>query len=339
MSEHLFVVGPGRVGGSLALDLAHAGRFESVTVVGRGEAPPDPIARSDRIRYVAAGADGAVAEPLGETRPPEALVFCVPDDRLREVVAAWAAGVPPQGAKLRYAVHTSGLHDAEALAPLRRHGAAVASWHPLLAIGTPRRGRFRACTFGVEGDPAAVEWASGLALELGATAVRVRSEAKALYHAAAVYGSNFLIACLAVAARLLAESLERSPVGAPEGRFAGGPGGLPATGTERRNAAGPDESLTHLVPLARSALDSLAASGLARGATGPVTRGDVGTIARHLDALDPAARRLYRALAAELLRLDQAGLPEETRGRLAALLESEEGGEEVPTEGGGPNGL
>jgi predicted short-subunit dehydrogenase-like oxidoreductase (DUF2520 family) len=117
-----------------------------------------------------------------------------------------------------------------------------------------------------------------------------------------VFGSNYLVACLAVACRQLRASF----------------------------ADEDDRALRHLLPLARSALDNLAESGLAAGATGPVTRGDVGTIREHLEALDPTARSLYRLLAAELFQLRDAELADDVRASMSELVGPGEGSETSP---------
>lgn len=271
MSEgRLAILGPGRIGRSLALDLEAAGLFRSVDLLGRDDALTDG------------------------RRVPDPLLFCVPDDALAGVAARAAATLKAAGAPPGRALHTSGLHPAEILAPLREEGWSVGSWHPLRAIAAPRAEAFRGAAVGLEGDPEAVALGERLARAVGARPLRVRPDRKDRYHAGAVFGANFVAACLAVALR------------------------------EVRAACEDDARLEDLLPLARSALEGLAAAGLPAGLTGPVARGDAGTVARHLAALDAPTRSLYRALAAELLRAARAELEPAAAERLARLLEPAE---------------
>lgn len=339
----LVIVGAGRVGSSLAIDLARAARatgstaadvaagaqtgpgsgpeparparFAPITVVCRSD--PEPM-RSSRLTAL----DIALVRAEPRTGLPDAVfasaeskdpvyLFCVPDDRLVETAAAWgdacADGRLPRPA---IALHTSGLHDASVLAPLRRCGAAVAGCHPLVAIATPGNGHFHGITFGIDGDPKAVALATELAGLLGGRPRRIRPEARPIYHLAAVFGSNFLVACLFVAAELLAESGED---------------------------LSPGDALAELLPLARSALDTLEGEGLPDGVTGPIVRGDVGTVERHLLALDPARRDLYRALGTELLAAREDRLEAEVVARLRASL-GPGGGDDEQSEGGASDG-
>ncbi|MGH7539384.1 MAG: Rossmann-like and DUF2520 domain-containing protein [Gemmatimonadota bacterium] len=304
--EHITIVGAGRVGASLAVDLAPLTRFGSVTVVGRRPAPPPLLAGRGDVGYREIAVGGALPDPLLPERTGAAvLLFCVPDDALAGLAARWGRELASSRGAPRLALHTSGVHPAAVLAPLRSAGAAIAGWHPLLALAGPRQGAFRSATFGVEGDDEATAWGSELARELGARVVRVRPEAKALYHAAAVFGANYVVACLSVAADLLDRSLETEP----------GPQEVP-----------PDRALRALLPLVRSAVENVAAAGLRAGVTGPIVRTDVETVRGHLDTLDPATRALYRALGAALLRSRGAGpSDDEAYARLRQLLEADEG--------------
>lgn len=307
----LIVVGPGRVGLSLAADLAGAGLLDRLLVVGpRPDAPPFLRRHAPGALYAfpapgrepgpearpsgaPAGADALAL--LGETprnRPSEAaLLFAVPDGAVAAAAAAWAsalerANLPAPGV----ALHTSGLLPAAELAPLAGVGASVGSWHPLVALAGPRLGAFRGLTVGVEGEPAAVALGERIADAVGARPVRVRGGEKARWHAAAVLASNCLLACLSAAAR---EASAASDGGA---------------------------EIDDLLPLARSALDEVADHGLTEGLTGPVARGDAAAVARHLDALDPGAAALYRPLAVELLRLAAPRLDAEAARALRAAL-------------------
>lgn len=309
----LILVGPGRLGLSLAADLTAAGLLEAPVVVGLRPDPPSFLTRQvPAARYLAAApgaeaagappgeageGDGRAGAPSAEAlarvlggRPADALFFAVPDDALAPAAGAWAAAyarsdVPTPGVVL----HTSGFHGSEALAPLAEAGASAGSWHPLTAIAAPRRGAFRERTVGIEGRGAAIALAETLAEAVGARAVRVRPGEKARWHAAAVFASNCLVACLSVAAREAA-------------------------------AASDGAGLRDLLPLARSALEEVAERELPEGLTGPVARGDAGTVAGHLLALDPAAAALYRLLAEELLLVAGPRLDEERRRALRAAL-------------------
>jgi predicted short-subunit dehydrogenase-like oxidoreductase (DUF2520 family) len=291
------IVGAGRIGLSLAADLSQAGPSVSVSVVGRSTQAPPFLDGLRGVTYQTLG--GATATELLCSMPlPEVLVFAVPDDSLAAVAREWVEAMSTTRRRRRkarhpeLALHTSGLHAAEVLAPLRALGTDVASWHPLVAVARPRRGAFQGISVGIEGDAAAVDRAAELARQVGARSVRVRPDRKALYHTAAVFGSNYVVACLSVALRQLKESCV-------------------------------DEvRLPDLLPLARSAVENLVGTELAEGATGPLVRGDEGTVASHLAALDPAARSLYRALAGELL--DAAGdrLSPATHERIARMLEA-----------------
>ncbi len=276
--RRLTVVGPGRVGRSLAGAVEAAGTFRSVRVLGRRDPVPT-------------GASG-----------PEFLVFCVPDDALAALASAWGAALgaterPPRGV----ALHTSGLHAADILEPLRAAGVSVGSWHPLRAFAAPDPSGFNGITVGLEGDEEAVRAGDGLARTLGARPLLLTAKEKPRYHAAAVFASNHLVACLSVALR------------------------------ELRGAAGEKGTLRDLLPLARSALEAVEQVGLTDGVTGPVVRGDAGTVERHLQTLDASAAALYRGLASELLRLAGAEVPDTVRERLLRLLATAAPGPETDT--------
>jgi hypothetical protein len=313
-AARLVVVGPGRVGRSLAAGLAAAG--EEVELLGRGAGPPDLPAGTPGVT----GAAGVPEAPGSDSGRPRTVVFAVPDDALASAVRAWAdawgGGASPDGDgvdgtgaasgadaapgaepapgasdPLPVALHTSGVHGPDVLDPLREAGLAVASWHPLTSLAAPSGEAFRGVAFGVDGDDPAVERARGLAGRLGGRILRLEPGAHARYHAAAVFASNHVAACLAVAADELAAATA-------------GRGGL-------------DE----LAPLARAALENALERGFPEGLTGPVERGDVGTVRRHLETLPPDRRRLYRQLARELLAVVQDRLPAGRSRELRTMLD------------------
>lgn len=270
--DTVIIVGGGRLGLSLAAALTTIESLRRVALVGRQPERPGFLVDHDRVAY----ATVETSDALWPESPAARLgvVFAVDDDQLATATEDWSgllARRRPAGGPL-IAVHTSGFHPAEVLDPIgRRTGASVGGWHPLIAVAEPSADVFEGVTVGIEGQPDAVAWAREISHAVGAIPVTIPAGGKARYHAAAVFASNYLVACLRVA---LAE-LETA-------------------------AAGAVDELA-LLPLARAAIDNVAAHGIAAGATGPLVRGDVQTVAGHIAALDPARAALYRALGRELL--------------------------------------
>ena len=277
-------VGAGRLGTVLSAALAGAG-YRVVAVASRSEASAAALA--ERLPDAAACAvDDLPARA-------DVVFLTVPDGAIERVAETlpWRDG--------QAVVHSSGAHDLRVLAGAVRRGALAGCLHPLQSfpsdaggVGEPGE-RFGDITCGVE----AVEPLGGLleamAADLGARSVRLEGVDRAAYHAAAVLASNDVVALAAAAGRAW--------------EFAG-------------LAAG--DAGAALTPLMRGAVENVARLPLEQALTGPVARGDVETVERHLAALGAAPELLaiYRALGAELLRLE-LGHPEEIVRRLRALLE------------------
>lgn len=231
---------------------------------------------------------GAGAPPwLGEV---ETVLLAVPDAAITPVAATLAAG---DGIGSSHVVlHLSGLLDATALAPLRPTGAALGSLHPLKPFATDPEAS--AATLAgalatVEGDERAVTRGLALAEALGMRGERITAAAKPAYHAAAVFASNYPVTLAATAERLFREA------------------GL-----------SPDAAQVGLAALLRGAAENVARFGAA-GLTGPIARGDVDTVRRHLAALSGEDAVLYRVLGRTTLALVTLDAP--TRAKLSVLLE------------------
>lgn len=228
-------------------------------------------------------------------RQADVVLLAVRDDALPGVVGDLAGHRWRRG---QCVLHLSGALPCGVLAPLRRRGASIGSLHPLMTVAAdPRRAaaRFRGATFAVEGDPAAVRRSRALARSLGGVPVAVRAGTRASYHAGAVFASNYVVTMLDAAERLLAQA------------------GF--TRAQARRA---------LRPLALASVTNAVASGPAAALTGPIARGDAATVARHLDALPPALRPLYRAAGEAALTLARAaGLAAPAARAVAAALRSD----------------
>jgi predicted short-subunit dehydrogenase-like oxidoreductase (DUF2520 family) len=217
---------------------------------------------------------------------PSAVVFLtVPDDVVAGIAARVAAegkAIPPTVAF----VHASGALELGALAPLSgRH--PIGSFHPLRSFPEPGPpAAFRDIVIAVDASsPSLLRVLSRLARDLGAAPRRVDDSGRALYHAAAVFASNYVVALLAEAAGLLEQS----------------------GWTEK-------EAVKGLTALAEGAVANVARRGPTAALTGPIRRGDAETVSRHLAAVarsGPGTRRtdLYRMLGEVALGIaKQAGL-------------------------------
>jgi len=288
----VFVVGAGVVGTTLATSLWAAG----VPVLGlhgrRTAAASAPT--------VAAGGAGVITTsgdlPEVVSRA-DVIILCVRDDRIGQVAERLR-----REARLRdhhILLHTSGAHAAtEVLGAARPAVRAVGTMHPLVSFADP--GLFAAglrdVAFGVEGDPPARAAARILVGELGGRALDLAAGDLPLYHAGAVLASNYVVALADLARGLLIAA------------------GVP-----------PEDALPALVPLMSSVVQNLAKVGLPGALTGPVERGDVSTVERHLGALEgraPSLAPLYRSMGREVLRiaLDKSSLDAEAIARLGALF-------------------
>lgn len=204
------------------------------------------------------------------------VVFIVISDDAIEDVASQLASQPMSQDQV--VLHTSGVHASDVLGPLAEQGAIIGSFHPLQTFtGQEGKKRFRGITIGVEGSDVALRTARHLADDLVASAVSIPSDRKALYHAAAVMAGNHAIAMLAVASDLW-ERATSDPQGG-------------------RDALG---------PLTRQSMENALDLGADAALTGPVVRGDIGTLERHLEALQTYADHLlpmYAAVVTETVHL------------------------------------
>ena len=285
------VVGAGKVGAVLAARLREAGH--EVTAVA-GEST------SSRARVEALLPGTPVAKPTDVARGCDLLLLTVPDDMLGNVVTTLAAaGALHEGQSV---VHTSGRHGLGVLEPARRAGAQVLALHPAMtftgtAVDLPR---LVGCVLGAAADePGTRAVAEALAADLEGRLVWVAEDRRAVYHAALAHGANHLVTLVAEAMELL-------------------------------GAAGVEDAAGTLRPLLSAALDNALESGDA-ALTGPIVRGDVGTVAAHLEGIAahaPATLASYVALAratADRAVLD-GRLLAIRRASLLALLDAAEAG-------------
>jgi predicted short-subunit dehydrogenase-like oxidoreductase (DUF2520 family) len=189
-------------------------------------------------------------------------------------------------------VHLSGALGLDSIAAAASRGAL----HPLQAFPHGAgRDRFHGIYVGVEAsDPALTAELEAIARALGATPFSLAGIDRAGYHAAAVMASNYVVALHVAAAAVWARA------------------GLP-----------PESARAALAPLTLGAAQAIRERELPLALTGPLARGDVASVASHLQALllqaDSEHAALYRALARELLSLP-LGLSAETQAALGALL-------------------
>jgi predicted short-subunit dehydrogenase-like oxidoreductase (DUF2520 family) len=279
-------IGIGVLGKGLALALAAQGR----SVVGGFSRSPTST------RWLAEHLTGmqvfSTAQDLADACD---LVFITtPDSVIRGVAASvnWRDG--------QAVVHCSGSSSMDILDCAGAQGALTGGFHPFqtfAGLDSPQDTipRLAGVTFAVAGAGWLEQFLRDLARELGGTAVTIPDQHRSLYHASAVLGCGGLAALLLVAVE-----------------------------PWRAMGFSDEEALSALLPLATATIENVGRHGIPASVTGPVVRGDVGTISAHLEALSrsaPAAIPAYRALTQASLSLAaQRGIPDQQIEEIRQLI-------------------
>lgn len=204
---------------------------------------------------------------LQEVGPQTDIVWlCHTDDALAGTARELAR---KPGWKGTIVLHSSGALPSRVLAPLKRAGALTASLHPMMTFVPGTVPRMKAIPFAVEGDPRAVAVARRIVNDLEAGSFAIRESKKTLYHALGSFSSPLVVATLATAERV--------------GRAAG---------------LSPSQTRKVMAPILRQTFKNYLERGAAAAFSGPIKRGDLETIRRHLRELRrvPGAGDVYRAL-------------------------------------------
>lgn len=178
----------------------------------------------------------------------------------------------------KHIIHCSGTYSSDLLIELQNKGAKIASYHPMQAI-TETTSTFANTTFDAEGDEKTLEILEQISDDLGANFIRIEKEAKIYLHTASVIASNYLVVLmnLALKAANLGE-IKKDTI---------------------ENA---------LILLMQSSLDNIKRNGTDNALTGPVARGDVPTIKKHVDGLknEDILLKAYKLLGEEAATLSNA---------------------------------
>jgi predicted short-subunit dehydrogenase-like oxidoreductase (DUF2520 family) len=287
LSGGVGIAGTGRMARALGALLVRRG--VSVSAVGGCSIE----ATEEAARFI--GAERAAA--LGEL-PHYArnIVIAVTDSAIPEVAAALAEGGLEDGIVL----HTSGAAGPGALEILRKAGNSVGVLHPLQTVPTAERGveSLPGATFAFAGDEAATAWAVRLTTALGGRALRVDPKFWQHYHAGAVMACNYQMTLVDAALELM------------------GMAGI-----------GRDQALDALGPILRETTENVLKRGPERALTGPIRRGDAGTIQRHLAAVEnasPETRQLYLAAGLRTIPVaKRAGLEQNAAQEVEKILRAE----------------
>lgn len=186
-------------------------------------------------------------------RRAELVLLTVPDDALPELIAGLTATGSWQAGQL--VVHTSGRYGAAVFDAAAGHHVLGMALHPVMTFtGTSMDVvRLADCCFGITAPEPLRPVAEALVVEMGAEPVWIREQDRPMYHAGLAHGANHLVTLVAQAMQVV-------------------------------GSAGVEEPQRLIAPLLQAALDNALRLGDA-ALTGPVARGDAGTVAAHLAQL------------------------------------------------------
>jgi predicted short-subunit dehydrogenase-like oxidoreductase (DUF2520 family) len=279
--SRIAIVGPGRLGRALALELNRAEYTISEIVSGSSAASKRKA--GDLARKVKAHASTSDRARLDA----DLVWFCVPD---REIASSSRQLASVVDWRKKIAFHSSGALASDELKSLRQGGALVASVHPLMTFVTGSMPSLIGVPFAMEGDAAAVRSARQIVRALGGEAFTIRKQYKAAYHAWGAFASPLLVAMLVVAEQLARKA------------------GLSAVGARKK-----------MLPIVRQTIANYGALGAAGAFSGPIVRGDAEIVRQHLQVARkvPEAAHVYLALARAALQY----LPARNRGELKRALD------------------
>jgi predicted short-subunit dehydrogenase-like oxidoreductase (DUF2520 family) len=284
IEERVGFIGAGGLAAALATRLESAGH-RIVAVCSRGGTSARSLASS-------LTACSALDAPEEVVESADLIFLAVPDDAVAYLAAglSWRPGLA--------AVHCGGALDLDVLAPARLAGARIGCFHPFLSLTreSARRNPFEGAVIGIEADGALFERLVAMAATLRAIPLSLAGIDRTAYHAAAVFGANYLVTLIAAATRLWKDA------------------GL-----------GDELAVRAVGKLAESVARAIQNSDPATTLTGPISRGDRGTVERHLAYLDaetPDLAAFYRELGRRtvLLARDGGRLDDERAGELLDLL-------------------
>jgi predicted short-subunit dehydrogenase-like oxidoreductase (DUF2520 family) len=277
------IVGAGNLGTALALSLSHAGyTISAVLAHSKGRS-------LKRAQTLAKQAGGRATSDLAEMKA-DLVWICVPDSEIAAVAHSLANKIDW---KKKIALHSSGALTSKELRPLQRKGARVASVHPMMTFVRGSQPSLRGVPFAMEGDAVAVQASRRLVRDLGGQAYSIAKKDKAAYHAWGTFASPLLTALLATTEQVAHAA-----------------------------GVGKKEATRRIIPILLQTLANYASCGAAGAFSGPIVRGDVETVGRHLRVLRdvPAAREVYIAMARAALQY----LPVKNKSALKRMLKSSE---------------
>jgi len=186
----------------------------------------------------------------------ELIFITTPDDAIGAVVSGiqWRDG--------KSVVHCSGADSTETLEAARKMGADVGAFHPLQTFASVRQAidNIAGSTFAVEAEEPLLSTLKEMATALDGEWIELKASDKVIYHAAAVIACNYLVTLVKLATDLW------QTFDVPQ-----------------------DQATRALLPLLRGTIHNIETIGIPKCLTGPIARGDTGTIKKHISALQKAA--------------------------------------------------
>ena len=262
------LIGAGRVGQTLAHLAA-----KSKTVQVQNVLTTSLASAQAACKFIG---EGRAVDNIHAMHPADLWLIATPDAHISAVAQALADCMSKTPTLV---FHCSGALSSNTLEPLRTQGALLASAHPILSFATPALAcaQWAGTPCALEGDAAAIAVLDPLLTHLGAHCFEIQSEDKLLYHAGAVFATNFLPVLQSVAEAAWEKT------GVPE-----------------------DIVIRLRASLLANAVNNIVALGPQAALTGPAARGDLSAIARQTEAVlqwDEKTGEAYAALSALGLRL------------------------------------
>jgi len=243
------IIGAGAVGTTFAVALHQRG-YRIAGVASRTPASAERCASMVECPHYS-------VDPVEVARAADVIFIATPDEAIQEV----CRHITEEGGIKRgdIVVHFSGALGSNILDSAKQKGGYVLALHPIQSFpkGEVSVGNLVGSYFTLEGDPEALRFGERVVGDLEGTAVSISSETKPIYHAALCVACNYLVTLTDLAVKM-----------------------LEAIGIKRQDA------LPMILPLIKGTVHNLQRVSLPDALTGPISRGDLRTLERHLGAIE-----------------------------------------------------